>query len=57
MNIKKGNHFQHNKKQQKHPSQGGGRSQWPGQQVNRDPKSNPGQQHDKPQWPGQKDKC
>lgn len=57
MNMNKGNHFQHNKKQQKHPSQGGGKPQWPGQHVDKDNKHNPGQQHDKPQWPGQKDKC
>lgn len=56
MNMNKGNHFPHNKKQQKHPSQGG-KPQWPGHQQDKNPKHNPGHQQDKPQWPGQKDKC
>lgn len=50
--------FPHDKKQQKHPAQGGSRPQWPGQNPNQNPSHNPGQGHgpSKPQWPGQKDK-
>lgn len=55
--------FPHDKKQQKHPFQGGqgNKPQWPGHNPNQEPnKHNPGHgpqgNPNKPQWPGHKDK-
>ena len=50
--------FPHDKKQQKHPFQGGNKPQWPGQNPNQNPSHNPSEGHgpSKPQWPGNKDK-
>lgn len=48
--------FPHDRKEQKHPSQGGNKPQWPGHDTSKNPgHHNPGQNPNKPQWPGHKD--